>query len=92
MESTGPNSPLDRLISAAIGALCGFFFGRILGFIVVRIFDAQMAGIWTAWILTIAFGLFGLVAPGHSRNLWTTIWAGFLRFVRGLIDTRRFYR
>ena len=79
----------DRIIAAAIAAACGYFFGGMLGYLAIRVFE-QTFGL--VWISTIGFAIFGFFAPTKSRDLWSWIWTKVLHFLRKLMDTRRFYR
>jgi hypothetical protein len=80
---------VDRLISLAIAAICGYLLGRVLGHFAV-IFFGQSFGI--VWLSTVGFSIFGFVAPARSRALWTRVWTFVLELIYKLIDTRRFYR
>jgi len=88
-EKSGGEEWGDRLIALLIAAVCGFFFGFILGRISLALFGS---GFGLVWILTILSATFGLLAPTRSRDLWTAIWTGTLGFFFRLFDTRRFYR
>lgn len=79
----------DRAIAAAIAALCGFLLG-VLGAKLSLMIFGQSFGL--AWFLTVGSAVFGFIAPGLSRDLWSTVWTAILRFFSGLLDTRRFYR
>jgi hypothetical protein len=88
-EAPQPKKFADRLISFGIAGICGYMLGRILEYFAVIFFDQSFGLVWFS---TILFSIFGFIAPGKSRALWTRIWTFILEFLHKLNDTRRFYR
>ncbi len=65
----------DRLIAAAIGGPCGYFFGLLVAVLVARLFHVTFG---LQWFVSAAFAVYAFLAPSRSTELWSGFWEGFL--------------